>query len=259
MNQKVYFRPLGRLGNALFRYFAIVLILDSNDNLIYGELNVNKEPSIVLNDKIFKHLISNNCLKINIKSPILLDGYYQIQELSEYREKIKLLLKQNQSHKIYNYPYEEYKIMDIVNAPPNLKTYDIVIHIRLEDFIGNNEFIKKEHIVHLLNTLTRTFFYNTTAIVVNQPKSTFEINYIDELKKWFSTNSIHVTIESNDVITDFHIMKNAKKLICSNSTLSWCAAFLSDTIEICYMPDYRNDRIHQTLKYPIKNTILYSI
>ena len=37
--------------------------------------------------------------------------------------------------------------------------------------------------------------------------------------------------------------------------------FLSDNLTTCYMPDYkiRNDRSHQTFKYPLKNTILYSI
>ena len=56
-------------------------------------------------------------------------------------------------------------------------------------------------------------------------------------------------------------MKNTKKLICSNSTICWCAAFLSGNLTTCYMPDYkiRNDRSHQTFKFPIQNTFLYFI
>jgi hypothetical protein len=53
-------------------------------------------------------------------------------------------------------------------------------------------------------------------------------------------------------------MKEANKLICSNSTLSWCEALLSDNIDICYIPDYK-DCTNQILKYPIKNYVLYSI
>jgi hypothetical protein len=52
-------------------------------------------------------------------------------------------------------------------------------------------------------------------------------------------------------------MKNAKILICSCSTLSWAAAFLSDTIKLVYFPDYKINRTHETFKKPIDNTILY--
>jgi hypothetical protein len=52
-------------------------------------------------------------------------------------------------------------------------------------------------------------------------------------------------------------MKNAKVLICSCSTLSWCAALLSDTIFMVYFPNYTSRDIHTTFKKPINNTILY--
>ena len=85
--------------------------------------------------------------------------------------------------------------------------------------------------IKLLNTITPSFFINNTAIVMNNPKTEFELNYIENIKKWFNDNNISINIESIDIVTDFHIMKNAKKLICSNSTISWCAALLSDNIE----------------------------
>lgn len=53
-------------------------------------------------------------------------------------------------------------------------------------------------------------------------------------------------------------MKNAKTLVCSCSTLSWVAAFLSDRVKLVYFPDYNNNRSHETFKMPIENTILYS-
>ena len=59
-------------------------------------------------------------------------------------------------------------------------------------------------------------------------------------------------------MTDFTIMRNAKTLVCSCSTLSWAASFLSETVEKVYMPNYNNPgRIHETYKQPIQNTILY--
>jgi len=52
-------------------------------------------------------------------------------------------------------------------------------------------------------------------------------------------------------------MKNAKILVCSCSTLSWIAAFLSDKVTTVYFPNYKNRQIHETFKKPIENTILY--
>jgi len=259
----IFAEPKGRLGNALFRYFAIVLLLRYNTHLTYGGINIHRQKVMLLGDNLYKDIISNNCFELtNIDNNLLFNGYYQLQEIANYRDKLKLFLQDNQEHIIYNYPHEEFKIGDIINKPVNLSRYDIVLHIRLEDFVNNQEFINCECIINLLNNLTTDFFTNNnTAIVLNKPKTSFELNYIEQIKTWFDTNNISINIESNDILTDFHIMKEAKKLICSNSTISWCAALLSDNIDICYMPDYkiRTDRTHQTLKYPIKNTVLYSI
>jgi hypothetical protein len=51
-------------------------------------------------------------------------------------------------------------------------------------------------------------------------------------------------------------MKEAELLICSKSTLSWCAAFFSNNITKCYLPDYVTT-LNSTCKYPIDNTELY--
>jgi len=263
IKKRIYFEPRGRLGNALFRYFSIVLILQNNPQLIYGGVNIDRHNAIAISDNLYKDIITNNRFKLlNIDNNLSFGGYYQLQEIANYRDEIKLFLHNNQEHIIYNYPYKEFKISDIINKPNQLNTYDIVIHIRLEDFIENREFISCDNMLKLLNKITPLFFTNNkTAIVVNKPKSSFELNYIENIKAWFNDNNISINIESNNILTDFHIMKEANKLICSNSTISWCAALLSDNIEICYMPDYkiRTDRCHQTFKYPIKNTILYSI
>jgi len=81
-----------------------------------------------------------------------------------------------------------------------------------------------------------------------------EYIYIDYFLKRFN----NIILESNDVLTDYHIMKNAKILICSCSTLSWAASLFSDTVEELYFPDYyHTGRIHVTFKQPIENTVLY--
>ena len=54
-------------------------------------------------------------------------------------------------------------------------------------------------------------------------------------------------------------MRNAKTLVCSNSTISWMAALLSETVTTVYMPNYPATRAHETFRNPIKNTIQYEI
>ena len=60
---------------------------------------------------------------------------------------------------------------------------------------------------------------------------------------------------------DFNIMKNTKILVCSMSTLSWCSAFFSKKLELCYMPDYDfHDQNRKTFfKNPIDNTLFYKV
>ena len=68
-----------------------------------------------------------------------------------------------------------------------------------------------------------------------------------------------IKIESNDVIKDFQIMKNANILICSCSTLSWCASLFSNNLQKLYIPNYNNNRIYETFLKPIENIEKYNI
>jgi hypothetical protein len=83
--------------------------------------------------------------------------------------------------------------------------------------------------------------------------------YIDTIKDFLNNNDIIFHIENNDVLTDYYVMKEAEVLICSVSTLSWAAAYFSEKIHKCYMPDYQIRGNGMTCKYPINNTILYDI
>ena len=74
--------------------------------------------------------------------------------------------------------------------------------------------------------------------------------------KFFTQKYSNIIIESNDVLTDFTIMKNAKILVCSCSTLSWAAALLSTVIEKAFDPNYKQVHgPHQTFKKPIEKVL----
>lgn len=145
-------------------------------------------------------------------------------------------------------------MIDIINTPYDFsKKYENVLHLRLEDFVMHNLYLKTERIIKLLD---KNIISESLCIVCKQPTTEFEKLYIKEIKDYLNKKNIKTLLEHNDVITDYYIMKKAKILICSNSTLSWCSAFFSTNIEKCYLPDYITSP-NSTCKYPIDNTELY--
>ena len=154
---------------------------------------------------------------------------------------------------------QKFVIKDILYEPLGFsKIYDTVIHIRLDDHITNGLYIPVEYIINLLE---RTAVIKNSCIVVQTPTTDFEKEYLHKITDFiFIKYGFYIIVESNDTLTDYYIMKNARILICSMSTLSWAAAFLSTRIEKCYFPEHSMPHgQHGSCKYPIYNTELYNI
>jgi len=139
------------------------------------------------------------------------------------------------------------------------KIYDIVIHLRLGDFVDKDDFIDYIYLEELFSSID--FSGKRSCFVVEKPKTEFDFNFLNKCLEWFQHKNIPINVESNSLMTDFNIMKNTEILACSMSTLSWCAAFFSKKIELCIMPDYNfDDKNRKTFfKNPIKNTIFYKV
>jgi hypothetical protein len=256
---KIYNHNKGRLGNSIFRLFANIIfciVYDINSQIVNG----NYQPNIIINDEYFIHF-SNDIMNkkfiqnIDKNAIILFDGYFQ-------HDKIYIMFKNHIINFIKNHPEiilvtdhnENYKAIDLVNCEID-KKYNIVVHLRLEDFIEISHAINPISIKKILYEIRNEYPDEEICLVLNNPKTDVERKYIDYLTKDLN----NIKIESNDVITDFTIMRKSKILVCSCSTLSWTASFLSESLEKVYMPNYSNpDRIHETFKQPILNTILYN-
>jgi FkbM family methyltransferase len=257
---KVYDYRLGRLGNAIFRYFASSLFV-----ILYkAERTYEKNDcTATFGDTDFiswmNYMLDNKLPVIEQYFNFSFYGFYQHDKIfRKFRNELIQHMQNNPDELIYTdgndentfhyrYNVQSYKVSDLITNCN--KYYEVVVHIRLEDFIENNDVIHPECLKNVLDKLN-----NNICFVVNAPKTEIEISYLNYFK-----NLYNITIESNDMITDFQIMKNAKILICSCSTISWIAAFLSDTVETVYFPNYNNSRLHETFKQPIDNTILYEI
>lgn len=260
--------PNGRLGNGIFRYFAGVIL-----RMEYGAIRLhnynltehnNKNKIIINDDKYINFLnnIKNNDLLSN--SIIKLDGYFQIDFYSNYKLKIIEFLKThptdiiygtNLKHQIIQNTVEELMVFNLEET----RKYDIVIHVRLEDFLNTNNLIHPNTLINIIDDIYEKEPNGRAAIVCNKLTTEIEKKYFQYIYDNCNNSKFNfdVVFESNDVITDFQIMKNTQNiLVCSLSSLSWAAALLSETVKLVYLPKNRSCS-HQTFLYSNHNTILY--
>ena len=251
----------GRLGNAIFRYMASVIMC-----LYYnGTYSVNISQINNCSDELFKNIyknIINKENKILISNGINMDSFYQHDLIYKLHKKYILeFINKHSDHYVLtdginagDNKCEKFNMIDIVNTHSSFnKKYKNVLHIRLEDFVTHNLYLKVERIIDLLK---KNIVSDSLCIVCKTPVTEFENSYINYIKCYLESINIKMFIEHNNVLTDYYIMKEAELFICSKSTLSWCAAFFSDKIKKCYLPDYI-ETPNSTCKYPIDNTELY--
>mgnify|MGYP001181931702 FL=1 len=257
----LHFEIKGRLGNAIFRYLACS-VLSINFDLEYKETNGG---NIEITDEYFNNISEKLLIdeKINLPSySYKMSNYYQHDQIyKKFKKQILSYILSHPRHTIItdgvnagDRNYEYFKILDLVITPKEFKKiYKNVLHVRLEDFVTNKQFISTQRIIKLFNTgIVKDFI----TIVCKQPTTIFEQEYLKELDNYFKKQKITVTFEHNDTLSDYYIMKEAEILICSKSTLSWCSAFFSDRIKLCFLPDYKSV-VNMSCKKPIDNTILY--
>jgi hypothetical protein len=267
MTKKINIVAVGRLGNCIFRYIKAVLICLENKDFEY--LNDYHQQGVSINETN-KILLKNN--NINF---FTLNSYFQHEINKNDIIKVIEYIKNNPDHylitdggKGYDYEFEKYFLKDLINTPNNFnKYYDLIIHIRLEDFVKLNNYIDYKFILKVLDIIkiNDKINFNNVAIVCNKINTDFEKEYlkniVDYYKKLFNND---INVESNSIVEDFHIIKNAKIVVCSTSTVSWASCIFSDKLEKCYFPNWNKsmrgfDHNSVSFKKPIENTILYDI
>ena len=229
----IYNHNAGRVGNSLFRLFANIVFLTVYDtnSIIVNESST--QINYIISDDYFinfmnRLLNSSPVENINPNVKLLFAGYYQ-------HDTIYVKCKPHIINYIQNHP-------EMILKTDKNETYKAI------DFI--NFKIEKKY------KINKEYNNETICFVLNKPKSELELKYI----KFFTEKYNNIVVESNDVVTDYTIMREADVLVCSCSTLSWVAAILSNSIQKVYMPDYKNVHgSHQTCKRPSLNTELYEM
>lgn len=250
----------GRLGNAIFRYLACSILC-----IKYNKMYKLSDNGANVSDETFTHLCTQILENEDMTVPtynLNMNCFYQHDVIYKaYKQKILQFIDDNRDHVVMtdgvlagDRNYETFKMYDIIHIPEDFnKLYDNVLHIRLEDFVSNNMYIKVERLYKLFD---QNIISGNLCIVCKTLNTDFEKCYVNKLTNYLRNLNISVILEHNDVITDYYIMKKAKLLICSLSTLSWCAALLSEDIEKCYFPNY-NITDNSSFNRPIDNTFYY--
>lgn len=262
--------PSGRLGNAIFRYMAGAIFLYNYENservtYIDGLHNITRN-TIIINDHDFLSFMNNyekNGIfpDLNTGAICVFNGYFQFDLYKKYRKQILKYMKSHKDHELFCTDYkngEKFYVKDILKFPktlPPLPKYNIVVHVRLEDFIFNKHVIHPAVLKKILKELTATDSdaaeKPNICLISNKPTKIIEFEYLS-----YFMDKFNISFQTNDIITDFHIMCNAKILVCSHSTISWCAAILSKHVEKVYIPD-QVMHSHQSFSQPHDNTVRY--
>jgi len=217
--------------------------------------------TITLTDENFSSFINKKLEYFNIK----MDGFFQFGHIYlQYKAQILNYMNEHKlTHFIQTDINQRFLLRDLVDDIQLVpeKCYDIAIHLRLGDFNGRPDYIDLKYYLALFQTID--WADKRSCVLVDPATKAADGSVIEECMGWFKARGIHVSIESNSLLIDFNIMKQAKLVICSMSTLAWSAAYLSRTIQHCYMPNYNfyktPARSAFYFRQPIANTTLFPV
>jgi hypothetical protein len=269
---RVYEFPDGRLGNLIFRYLASALfcIKYGATRGMFGERIPTTCSLIYMEDEDFLLWINSEELPaIEDNSIVIFRGYCQNHCFTKYRTELLEHMSKNAGDILVGHTPEkkmiQYRVGDLLLGgvggapppPPPPPKYDIVIHLRLEDFL-NDDLCAVTHpecldelIQGIIKTESNLVAGGKICILCNAPRLEIEKLYIDYFCKRYA-----IAFESNDVVVDYKIMLGARVLVCSLSSLSWAAAVLSTRLEKVYIPRQKTSSL-QVFDAPIENSVVY--
>jgi hypothetical protein len=118
------------------------------------------------------------------------------------------------------------RMRDFITAEPPIKpgTDDIVLHVRLGDFVINNMVIDPVPQIAILRKALNTSSQRL-IIVCAKPKWDVEENYLKLFEEF------HPIIHHGTELEDFALLRSANRIMVTNSTFSWLAAYMGSAKE----------------------------
>jgi len=245
MVRTVWFCPWGRTGNNIVQYCAAEVIrhIFQFDNV--QKIEGNPRNMLEIRDDKYKEIVENYMKYpseyLECDRDIYLYGFFQYSSILVYLRPQLLSLFHESNHT--NISHDNYTISQIISHKINniITNEDVVIHLRLDDYIHDNNpphIFDKEKLGELIDMLTFKKLY----IVCDELRTEWEKKYVEYFKQKYNT-----ILLSGSLLDDFTILRKAKRLITSPSTFCWIAAFLGEGEEVIipYSDFYKGG---QTLK-----------
>jgi hypothetical protein len=158
-----------------------------------------------------------------IHKDIHMNGFFQRSEIFEY---LRDYIKEIYTAENKDFINDKYRICDtILPINPLGGPNDLVVHIRLDDFIHSGHNSQIFNPIQTKNII-KSISYEKLYIVCDTLRYDWEKVYMSNFE---DLNPIHI---SSSLLEDFSRLKSSNKILISASTLSWIGAYLGEASEI---------------------------
>lgn len=217
----------GRFGNNLFQYIASKVLqyklYKDGLNYTYVYETIENDPFIVTDENYFE--ILNNTSLIPKNKNIFLKGYFQFDKhIIDYKDHLTHVFNVLNLERI-NESYTVSFVADRIRSfNRRFNDDEVVLHLRLDDFIGDRIVMHYKNYFDMLSTIPETI--KTVVIVVDKCKHQWEIVYLRSIDEFCKSKGLQVRFDCGDMFDDFCKLYYAQNFISSNSTFSYLAGLL---------------------------------
>ena len=237
----------GRFGNQLFRYWATKLLCNLYGHEFCGNnVSVLCNP-IIVNDTNYIEIICKHSLgNTHAQRDLIVTSYCQDFEIfgNIYRTFVKELMSSSNTYELYDGICINQLYVETDQSMFVLRPKDIVIHVRLDDFIQEAWSLKFSYYKEALGERSQ---WDRIIIVTDCLRTDAERSYIDKLIKSLGGE---VIIHQGTMLEDWRLLRRAKNIIASNSTFAWTALIAGDA-EFAVIP--KDNCIAHQIIVPIKS------
>lgn len=217
----------GRFGNNLFQYLALKVLQYrlTKENLQYTYVyNTLFEDAFIVTDETYFQVLNDTSI-IPKDKDIYLQGYFQFDKhIIDNKDYIKTIFHIYNLEKINDYYTVSFLYDRISNFNRRFGDDEVILHLRLDDFIGDRIVMHYNNYFEMLSSLPDNI--KTVIIVVDKCKHQWEIAYLRNIDEYCKNKGLTVKFDCGDMFDDFCKLYYAKNLISSNSTFSYLAGLL---------------------------------
>jgi hypothetical protein len=219
----------GRFGNNLFQYLAAKVIQHKLENIgksVEYIFNTRINNAYVITDETYFSVL--NDVSVIGDNDVYLEGYFQFDEhLIKFKKYIKSILVDTNYERINETRSVSYLAETINKFTRRFNEDEVIIHFRLDDFIGDRLVMHPQNYIDMINEIPSTI--KKVIIVVDKVKYQWEVDYLTAIINYLKSRELMYSIESGDnMFNDFCKLYYSRNFISSNSTYSYLAGLLGE-------------------------------